>query len=170
MRNAGGCVCGSVRYETQGEPLRVTICHCRFCQRSTGSAYLVEPIFAKSHLEVTSGELSVYGHVSEGSGKRVDVHFCEVCGTKLYLSFERFPDVVGLYGGTYDDPNWFEYSARNSRHIFLKYAQRGTIIPGGFNAFEEHAMTREGTAVPPQVFDAHLVIEGGGECQRLDAQ
>src|SRR5215831_18948106 len=43
----GGCLCGEVRYKALSEPVRVTICHCTFCQRITGSAFLVEPVFRK---------------------------------------------------------------------------------------------------------------------------
>jgi hypothetical protein len=41
----GGCLCGAIRYETMADPINVTTCHCKFCQRATGSAYMVEPIF-----------------------------------------------------------------------------------------------------------------------------
>ena len=154
----GGCLCGAIRYAVKSQPMRVTICHCRFCQRATGSAYLVEPIFGKSDFEITSGQPKIYRHRSEGSGKMVDVHFCENCGTKLLLSFERFPDVVGVYGGTFDDPNWFERSAKNSRHIFLSVAQRGTVIPAGIDCFEQHATTNDGKPIAPTVSDRPRVI------------
>ena len=85
----GGCLCGRVRYAAKAPPARVTICHCRFCQRATGSAYMVEPIFSKADFALTSGEPRIYGHRSDGSGKMVEVHFCSACGTKLFLSFER---------------------------------------------------------------------------------
>jgi hypothetical protein len=88
----------------------------------------------------------------------VDIHFCGNCGTKLFLTFERFPDVVGLYGGTFDNPNWFERSAENSKHIFLGVAQHGMVIPAGINTFEEHATTNEGEPIRPRVFDEHHVI------------
>ena len=157
----GGCLCGRVRYAVKSPPMRVTICHCRFCQRATGSAYLVEPIFAKSDMDVISGEPKIYAHRSEGSGKMVDVHFCDHCGTKLFLSFERFPDVVGVYGGTFDDPNWFERSPKNARHIFLSVAQLGTVIPAGIACFEEHATTNEGKPIEPRVYDEPHVIGPG---------
>jgi hypothetical protein len=155
----GGCLCGGIRYSVKTPPMRVTICHCRFCQRATGSAFLVEPIFGKSDFNVTSGEPKTYHHRSAGSGKMVDVHFCSRCGTKLFLSFERFTDVVGVYGGTFDDPNWFGRSAENSRHIFLSAAQRGTIIPAGVQCFEQHATTNDGRPIGPTVFDEHHEIQ-----------
>ena len=34
----GGCFCGAVRYETVGKPVRVSLCHCRYCQLRTGTA------------------------------------------------------------------------------------------------------------------------------------
>jgi hypothetical protein len=104
------------------------------------------------------GRAKVYRQRSEGSGKMIDVHFCSECGTKLFLTFERFPDIVGVYGGTFDDPNWFDRPAANSKHIFLGVAQRGTVIPAGINCFEAHAITNDGTPIEPQVFDEHHVI------------
>jgi hypothetical protein len=154
----GGCLCGKLRYSVKSEPMRVTICHCRFCQKSTGSAFLVEPIFGKSDFALTSGEPKVYRHRSTSSGKMVDVHFCDQCGTKLFLGFERFPDVVGVYGGTFDDPDWFARSAENSRHIFLSAAQRGTVIPAGIDCYDQHAITDDGKPIAATVFDQPCAI------------
>jgi hypothetical protein len=154
----GGCLCGAIRYGVTSPPMRVTICHCRFCQRATGSAFLVEPIFAKSDFAVISGQPKVYRQRSAGSGKMVDVHFCGDCGTKLFLTFERFPDAVGVYGGTFDDPNWFERSAAKTRHIFVGVAQRGTVIPAGIKYYEAHATTNDGEPIESRIFDAPHVI------------
>jgi hypothetical protein len=159
---AGGCLCGEVRYGVLCTPSRVTVCHCKFCQRATGSAFLVEPIFDKSEFSVSKGQPKIYKHTSEGSGKQVHVHFCDTCGTKLFLSFERFVDVIGVYGGTFDDPNWYEITPENSKQIFLGVAHRGTVIPSGVNPFKEHATTKEGVAIEPKVFFEPKVI-GVGE-------
>lgn len=158
MTHSGGCLCGAVRYAVSAAPSRVTMCHCRFCQRATGGAYLVEPIFAKSEFSLTQGATKVYQTKSEGSGKAIDVHFCDVCGTKLYLDLERFPDAVGIYGGTFDDPNWFERTPANSKHIFLGVAQHGTVIPAGVNTFVEHAMTNSDTPTEATVYEAPRTI------------
>jgi hypothetical protein len=156
----GGCLCAAIRYTTSATPLRVTVCHCKFCQRATGSAYMVEPIFQRPAFAIRSGEPATYVHLSEGSGKRVAIRFCAACSTKLFLEFERFPDVVGVYAGTFDDPNWFDRSARTSRHIFLSSAQRGTVIPAGFNTYCDHAMRTDGTAASPVVFEKPHTILG----------
>jgi hypothetical protein len=153
----GGCICGAVQYETLSDPLRVTVCHCRFCQRATGSAYLVEPIFRLEDLKITRGSATTYQHRSEGSGKLVYIHFCAACGTKLYLSFERFPDVCGIYAGTFDEPSWFEIRPDNSKHIFLEVARHDTIIPAGIKAYDRHATQNDGTPIEPMLFDAPQV-------------
>jgi len=150
--NQGGCLCGAIRYATSSEPVRVTFCHCRFCQRATGSAYMVEPIFQKTSFEITSGTPATYTQASAGSGKRVTVNFCATCGTKLFLDLERFPEIFGVYGGTFDDPNWFERAPQSSRHIFLDSAQNGTVIPAGFSTFRQHAILHDGTPVDPVTF------------------
>jgi|TARA_R110002049_G_scaffold1295_1_gene9750 hypothetical protein len=154
----GGCLCGGIRYAAAAAPGRVTICHCTFCQRATGSAFMVEPIFDAGDISVTAGTPKTYTHVSTGSGKEVYVHFCDTCGTKLFLTFERFAGAIGVYAGTFDDPNWFDVSPGNAKHIFLGVAQRGTIVPAGINTFTEHATQNDGTPIDPQVFGTPHVI------------
>jgi hypothetical protein len=158
LAQEGGCLCGNLRFKTTSPPIRLTICHCRFCQRATGSAFLVEPIFRQADFGLIKGIAASYSHRSEGSGKLVNVHFCSKCGTKLHLSFERFRDVVGVYGGTFDDPDWFERSDKTLKHIFLGVAQRGTVIPAGVNTFREHAITNAGEPIEPIVYDRPYVV------------
>ena len=155
----GGCLCGAIRYITKAEPVRVTVCHCKFCQRATGSAFLVEPIFNRRDFEVVAGKPETYVHRSEGSGKRITINFCSTCGTKLFLDFERFPDVIGAYGGTFDDPNCFERTAENTKHIFLEGAQHGTVIPPGINTYLQYATLNDGTPIDPKIFDSPHIIE-----------
>jgi hypothetical protein len=88
----GGCLCGDVRYQTTAAPLWATICHCTFCQRFTGSAFLVEPIFRREDVAFF-GAPRIYDHRSDGSDKRVSLIFCGRCGTTLYLDLERFPNI-----------------------------------------------------------------------------
>ncbi|WP_071673043.1 GFA family protein [Nioella nitratireducens] len=150
-KQSGGCICGALRYETDGDPLWVTACCCHFCQRATGSQMMIEPIFDTGAFRVTRGTPKVYTHVSGGSGKEVHVHFCAECGTKTNLTFQRWPDKLGIYGGTYDDPNWFALTPATTKFIFLDSAQRGTLVPPGYNTFHEHAATDDGAPLDPVV-------------------
>jgi len=153
----GGCLCGAVRYRTTALPLRVTICHCTFCQRFTGSAYLVEPIFKRSDVALSGAAPRTYEHRSDGSGKRVTLNFCGTCGTTLYLDLERFPDILGLCGGTFDDPSWFDRGQGIGRHIFTRSAQDGVVLPAGIDTYETHALRLDGMPNEPVVF-AHAVM------------
>lgn len=153
MQQEGGCLCGAVRYAVRAEPMHVTICFCRFCQRATGSTMMVEPIFRAEDFAFTAAAAKTYDLVSAGSGKRVTAHFCDTCGTKVLLSFERWPDIVGVYVGTLDDPDWIERTGENVKAIFLSSAQHGTLVPAHINAFDEHATTNSGDPLTPTVFD-----------------
>lgn len=143
--HSGGCLCGALRYEALREPVRVTICHCRFCQRATGSAYMVEPIFRRTDISITKGEPTIYALPSAGSGKTVRVHFCPTCGTKLWLGFERFPDFCGIYAGTFDEPDWFDIRPDNTKQIFIDVARRDSILLPDIDAYGQHAMLNDGS-------------------------
>jgi hypothetical protein len=155
---SGGCLCGAIRYSVGAAPVRVTICHCTFCQKITGSAYLVEPVFRKEDVSFSGAEPKAFVHRSDGSGMKVSVHFCEKCATKIHLGLERSPDVWGLFGGTFDDPNWFDRSAANCRHIFTRSAQHGVVLPHGVATFEAHAVALDGTPNAPTVLAHHTAI------------
>lgn len=155
----GGCLCGALRFATRGAPEWVTICHCHFCQRTTGAAYAVLPIFARSALTVSGTRPVVHTATSQGSGKQIHIRFCKECGTKVSVGFERAPDFVGIYAGAFDAPNWFEISARTTRHIFVASARRGTVIPAGIPTYREHVRDADGAPVPPHVFDLPHTIE-----------
>lgn len=147
----GGCICGDVRFEVTAPPTRVTICHCRWCQRATGSAFMVEPIFDLAALSVTRGTPALYEHRSTGSGKLLHVHFCRRCGTKLYLTLERFPGVAGIYAGCFDRPDWIAVQPHEARHIFCEAARPETLLPEGAQAFAGHSRAADDTMLAPLV-------------------
>ena len=102
----GGCLCGSVRYETKSEPLFGVICHCRDCQRASGNGYV--PVFGvpKASL-VVKGKTKSYT-VTGGSGRPTIRHFCPNCGSMLLGEPLVAPDLITLYLGGMDDPPEFK--------------------------------------------------------------
>ena len=154
----GGCLCGALRFRTTAAPVRVTICHCRCCQRNTGAAYMVEPIFTRAAFAIVAGTPRTFELTSAGSGKRVTVHFCDACGGRTHLAFERFPDAVGVFAGCFDDPNWFARTPDNARHIFTDAAQDGTVLPPGMPLYAQHATRNDGTPNEPTVLATARII------------
>ena len=152
----GGCLCGRIRHEVHAEPTNVTMC--RFCQTTTGTADMVEPVVEKADFVLLSREPQIDEHVSEASSERLFIHFCPECGTHTHLLLERWPDEVGVSAGTFDDPNWFQIDPENSKHIVLGVAIHGTMIPPHTTAFEEHGRTFENVPIAPRIFDQAMAI------------
>ena len=158
-RHEGGCLCGALRFAVSADPMRVTVCHCRFCQRTTGTAYLVEPVFLKTQFQITSGTPRTWDTVSAGSGKRVTIHFCATCGARVLLTFERFPDHVGTFGGAFDEPNRLGLASDIVRHVFTGAAQDGTVLPAGVPLFHDHAVRLDGSPNEPAILAAPTVAK-----------
>lgn len=154
----GGCLCGQLRYRVRADGAqRVAYCHCKFCQRSTGGAYAIEPFFKAEEFEIIAGTASVYDHQSSGSGKMLHLTFCPKCGTKVSNKMDRYPDLIAVMAGTFDDPEWFE-PAKVIRHVFTSFARKGTVIPPSINTYEAAALTIDGQPNAPVVYeDFHVV-------------
>jgi hypothetical protein len=96
----GGCLCGTVRFKTEGEPINVRICHCRTCQKAMGSPFYARAMFEPHALRV-EGEIGGYP-----SSKATLREFCKVCGTRLF-SRRSNGTAVGIALATFDDRNAF---------------------------------------------------------------
>lgn len=101
----GGCLCGSVRYECSAEPIAMGNCHCRDCQRATGSAYASGLLVPQSALTIT-GDVKYY-EVTGDSGSMVGRGFCPNCGSRLF-SKPPNPELMGILAGSLDDPSYFK--------------------------------------------------------------
>jgi len=72
----GGCACGAVRYRVKNAPFRTSVCHCRACQRRTGSAFGVGIYFKQDDFELLRGELKAYEYRSDETHRwlRIERH------------------------------------------------------------------------------------------------
>jgi len=104
----GQCVCGKVSYSVAGEPKRVTICHCRWCQRRTGSAFGVEVVFDTNQVTINDDLVTRYRHISDETGRWLDQHFCDKCGSNIGFTLEAVPGIRTIAVGTFDDPSWVQ--------------------------------------------------------------
>lgn len=101
----GGCLCGRVRYIATGEPAFGGICHCRNCQRYTGSAFETVIEFPAASVSV-QGDLKTYNDIGD-SGQPVDRRFCANCGSGVIAEVDVMPGPTMLLAGTLDDPTAF---------------------------------------------------------------
>jgi hypothetical protein len=83
QRLEGGCVCGAVRYRVNGMPGIALACHCKFCQRRTGTAFASLAYFLEADVEVLQGEMTEYEQRSDESGRWQRMQFCPRCGTTV---------------------------------------------------------------------------------------
>jgi hypothetical protein len=102
----GGCLCGSVRYKASGTPVFSVMCHCRDCQRMSGTGGVPVLGVPKATFEV-GGPVKRWS-VTGGSGKQAIRNFCGECGSLLFGTPEVQPEVVTIYAGSLDDPAVFQ--------------------------------------------------------------
>src|SRR4051812_49339333 len=100
MIRDGGCFCGAVRFRVHGEPINIRICHCRKCQRATGSPFFARALFDQQAIEI-QGETGRYG-----SSEAFDGVFCQACGPPLF-SWRRNGTAAGVALAAFDDRNAF---------------------------------------------------------------
>jgi hypothetical protein len=100
-KRKGGCECGAVRYQVEGEPKAVVVCHCRNCQRQSGGAFGMSMVFAADQFMCESGELASFERPTK-SGATMQGRFCPECGTRIYNQKAGAPVII-LKPGTLDD-------------------------------------------------------------------
>ena len=103
MAHTGHCLCGDISYEFPNDPAMSGVCHCKNCQRQTGSAYSTLGGVAKSDFTFKTGKTKVYKDSDTDSGDTVERHFCGDCGSPIYSWVPAFPENVFLKTGTLYD-------------------------------------------------------------------
>jgi hypothetical protein len=98
------CSCGQPSLTIEGEPARVSMCHCLECQRRTGAVISNQARFAREQITV-AGQSTAWTRSAE-SGNRLTFHFCPVCGSTVYWTGEGFPGFVAVAIGTFADPSF----------------------------------------------------------------
>jgi hypothetical protein len=98
----GSCRCGKVSYSTSAEPVFAGICHCKTCQKSTGTAYATVVAVPAPTLTVT-GSTKQFDDVAD-SGKATHRSFCFECGSTVTQWADAMPGITMVAAGTIDDP------------------------------------------------------------------
>ena len=128
----GRCACGEVRYRLADRPFAVHCCHCRDCQRETGSAFVINGLVETPHVEVTSGTPETIDTPS-ASGKGQRIVRCPACHVALWSHYGGMGGKAAFVRvGTLDDPD----ACPPQVHIFTRSKQPWFDLPMDACAFE----------------------------------
>jgi hypothetical protein len=105
----GHCLCGAVSYIINAIPIRMAQCHCKDCQRASGTGHMSLAFFKKDDVAI-QGKTASYPSTAE-SGNINTRHFCPICGSRVYGENSGRPGVVGIAVGCLDKNDWFSAQA-----------------------------------------------------------
>ena len=98
------CSCGQLQLTAEGDPFRISMCHCLSCQRRTGSAFGIQARFTSNQVRVV-GRYIDYVRTSD-EGEERTFHFCSDCGATVFYALSTDPDVVAVPIGAFAEPGF----------------------------------------------------------------
>ena len=101
----GGCLCGAIRYEIDGEPFRIANCHCDDCRKATGSAYATNLFFKEGQIKILQGTPKKFEHLADSHNTMIK-EFCSDCGSQVFGSGANRPGVKNIKVGSIDDAHF----------------------------------------------------------------
>lgn len=129
----GGCACGKVRFRLKAEPIVVKCCHCRACQRQTGTAFALNILIEPDNVEL-SGDTTEAVMLDTASGHGQDNHRCPNCKVSVFSTYKMAGDRVWfMRGGALDDTSELEPNL----HIYTESKLPWVSIPDDAEQFEQ---------------------------------
>jgi hypothetical protein len=129
----GGCDCRTVRYRLHSAPLFVHCCHCRWCQRETGTAFALNALIEADRVTSTAHEPQIIDTPSaSGVGQRIAR--CPRCQIALWSTYGARTAFRFVRVGTLDEPDRLPPDI----HIFIASKQPWVILPAQVPAVPEY--------------------------------
>ena len=126
---SGGCLCGSVRYEYDGEPEGASYCHCDDCRKATGGPYTVGVLVRATNLRIVSGRAQGYTTTGD-SGNLITREFCPDCGSPLFTRARAHPGLVWIKAGSLDEPELVKPTHQTWTQCAVPWAYLSKDLPG----------------------------------------
>lgn len=99
------CSCGQLHLEAEGDPVRISMCHCLACQRRTGSAFAIQARFPSDRVRV-AGRFRDYVRRADEDGEERMFHFCPDCGGTVFYTTADAPELIAVPVGAFADPSF----------------------------------------------------------------
>ena len=129
-RYTGGCLCGALRYEANGEPLFAGHCYCNDCRRASGSGFIPFMGFSSSAVRF-SGETRKFVSKSARGSDAVR-NSCPICSSLVFGGEIGKTDSFTIYAGSLDDPSSFHPTIA----IFARSRPPWAVIPPDLAIFD----------------------------------
>lgn len=100
----GACSCGQLKVTCEGEPIRISVCHCLACQRRTGGPFAQQARWPADRV-TTEGEATAYVRIGDEGGKAT-FRFCPTCGATVYYDIDGMPGMIAVPVGAFADPTF----------------------------------------------------------------
>jgi len=115
------CSCGQLKATCEGDPIRISICHCHACQRRTGAPFGQQARWASDRVKV-EGTATTYVRTGDSGGK-ITFRFCPSCGSTVVYEIDKMPGMIAVPVGAFADstfspPVFSVYEAR--KHSWVK--------------------------------------------------
>jgi hypothetical protein len=130
----GGCLCGQIRYTVDAEPAFTGICHCKDCQKESGTAFNIVVAVPQPAVSIQGSPKTFV--TTADSGKKNIRRLCPNCGSTILSEPEVLPGVSILRAGTLDDTTWL----KPTMEIFCDSAQSWVQLGGGMQRFPKMPM------------------------------
>lgn len=98
------CRCGQLSVTVEGEPGRISVCHCLNCQQRSGSAFAAQARWPNDKV-VTSGNSKQWSYVGKSGGKAT-FNFCPDCGSDVFYVLDKMEGVTAVPIGLFQDPTF----------------------------------------------------------------
>ena len=134
----GGCACGALRYRMHSRPMFVHCCHCKDCQRQTGTAFVLNAMIEADRVELLAGDPKPFGMPTD-SGRPHTVFRCTDCGTAVWSNYGGLSKLRFVRIGTLDDPT----ALRPDVHIYTRSKLPWITLPQGAPTFDAYYSSRE---------------------------
>jgi hypothetical protein len=134
----GGCACGHLRYRMHGAPMFVHCCHCKDCQRQTGSAFVLNALIEADRVELVCGDPRGFDMPTD-SGRPHRVFRCPDCGTAVWSEYGGLTKLRFVRVGTLDEAS----TVLPDVHIYVRSKLPWVALPEGVPAFEAYYRSSE---------------------------
>ncbi len=134
----GGCTCGAVRYRLRSSPMFVHCCHCRDCQRQTGSGFVINALIETDRIALLSGEPEPVA-VPTDSGRPHRIYSCPGCRIALWSEYGGRSALRFVRVGTLYDPA----ALAPDVHIYVRSKLPWVSLPETVPAFEAYYDARQ---------------------------